>query len=217
MTDDSRQQIQLNGGTAAVSYDTRKWGKLEKDKDGIISLDQLNGAGYAAIIAERIGIPHGVAVDNLLEELGKKHPGLTVLSRETRTVSGREVCCLKYSFRVKDLDMIVYEYCYGGLSGTVQVRTCASAAAFDACEPDFTELLNGLQIRPSAHPTLARMIQSVGFAGKVTAMAAPVLGIGLVRFLLRTDWRTALLIAAGITVGFFLFVWVYDLVKYQLR
>jgi len=125
VTDDSLEQIQLNGGAAAVSYDPRKWGKLEKDKNGIISLDQLNGAGYAAIVAERVGIPSGVAVDNSLEDLRKKRPGLAVLSRETRTVSGHDVCCLKYSFRVKDLDMIVYAYCYGGLAGTVQVRTCA--------------------------------------------------------------------------------------------
>jgi hypothetical protein len=209
-------QIQLNGGSATVSYDSRKWGKLEKDKKGIISLDRLNGDGYAAIIAERVGVPTGVAIEDLLEELRTLHPDLAVLSRETRTVSGHEVCCLKYSTRVKDLDMIVYAYCFGGLAGTLQIRTCTTAATFNECEPDFTELLNGLEIRPSTYPRLVRMRQGFGFAAMVTMMAIPALSFGLFRFLLNTDWHTALLLAAGLTVGFFLFIWIYDLVKYKL-
>jgi len=119
-------QIELNGGAAIVSYDPQKWGKLEKDKNDIVSLDRLVGAGYAAIIAERVGIPSGQAVDDILEELKKKHSDLVVLSRELRTVHGQEVCCLKYGFRVNDLDMMVYAYCHGGLAGTLQVRTCCT-------------------------------------------------------------------------------------------
>jgi hypothetical protein len=218
MTQDSPSaQIPLNGGAAIVTYDNRKWGKLEKDREGIISLDQLNGPGYAAIVAERVGIPSGVAVDNLLEELRKKHPDLEVPLREMRTVNGHDVCCLRYSFRVNEVPMIVYAYCYGGLAGTLQVRTCTSAATFDECEADFTQLLNGLEIRPSTHPALSRMGQGVGFAGRVTVMALPALGLGLFRFLLRMDWRTALLFGAGLAVGVFAFAWVYDLVKYKLR
>jgi len=210
-------QIELNGGTAIVCYDPQKWGKLEKDKEGIISLDRVVGAGCAAIIAEGIGIPSKVAVDDILEELKKKHSDLQVLSREGRTVNGQEVCCLKYGFRANDLDMIVYAYCHGGLAGTLQVRTCCTVAAFDECEADFTELLNGLEIRPTAHPGLARMRQGMGFAAKVTVLAAPVLGIALFRFWIRTDWKIALLITAGIAAGLFVFAWGYDVVKYKLR
>jgi len=210
-------QIELNGGAAIVSYDPQKWGKLEKDEKGVVSLDRLVGAGYAAIIAERVGIPSEQAVDDILEELKKKHSDLQVLSRERRTVQGQEVCCLKYGFRVNDLDMIVYAYCHGGLAGTLQVRTCCTVAAFDECEADFTELLNGLEILPTAHPGLARMGQGLGFAARVAALSAPVLGIGLFRFWIRTDWRTALLMAGGLTVGVFVFAWGYDLVKYKLR
>jgi hypothetical protein len=124
---------------------------------------------------------------------------------------------LKYGFGVKELDMIVYAYCHGGLAGTLQVRTSCTVAAFDECEADFTELLNGLQVRPVAHPGLARMRQGLGFAAKVTALAAPVLGIGLFRFWIRTDWKIALLITAGIAAGLFVFAWGYDVVKYKLR
>ena len=210
-------QIQLNGGAAIVSYDPQKWGKLEKDKEGIISLDRVVGAGSAAIIAERIGIPSNVAVDDILEELKKKHPDLQVSLRETRTVNGQEVCCLKYGWRVNDLDMIVYAYCHGGLAGTLQVRTACTVAAFEECEADFTELLNGLEVRPVAHPGLVRMRQGMGFAAKVTGLAVPVLGIALFRFWIRTDWKSALLITAGIAAGLFVFAWGYDLVKYKLR
>ena len=210
-------QIELNGGAATVSYDTGKWGKLEKDRDGIVSLDRTVGAGCAAIIAERLGVPTGAAVDQLIVELREKHPDLTVVSRETRTVGGHEVCCLKYSFQVKDLPMMVYAYCHGGLAGTLQIRTCTTVATFDECEPDFTELLNSLEIRPSAHPLLARMTQGMGFATQVTMVAAPVLGIALFRLWLRTDWHTTLLLAPCLALGVFLFAWVYDLVKYKLR
>jgi len=210
-------QIQLNGGAAIVSYDPQKWGKLETDKEGIISLDRLVGAGCAAIIAEGIGIPSNVAVEDILEELKKEHSDLQVFSRELRTVNGQEVCCLKYGFRVQELDMIVYAYCHGGLAGTLQVRTCCTVAAFEECEADFTELLNGLEVRPTAHPGLARMRQGMGFAAKVTVLAAPVLGIAWFRFWLRTDWKMALLISAGMAAGLFVFAWGYGLVKYKLR
>jgi hypothetical protein len=210
-------QIQLNGGAAIVSYDPQKWGKLETDKEGIISLDRLVGAGCAAIIAEGIGIPSNVAVEDILEELKKEHSDLQVFSRELRTVNGEEVCCWKYGFRVQELDMIVYAYCHGGLAGTLQVRTCCTVAAFEECEADFTELLNGLEVRPTAHPGLARMRQGMGFAAKVTVLAAPVLGIAWFRFWLRTDWKMALLISAGMAAGLFVFAWGYGLVKYKLR
>ena len=205
-------QIELNRGTAIVSYHPRKWGKVEKDKEGIVSLDRVVGAGFAAIIAKGIGIPSNVAVDDILEELQKKHSDLKVMSREMCTVHGQEVCCLKYGFRVNDLDMIVYAYCHGGPAGTLQVRKYCTVAAFGECEVDFTELLNSLQVRPVAHRGLARMRQGMGFAAKVTMLAAPVLGIALFRF-----WKIALLITAEIAAGLFVFACGYDVVKYKLR
>jgi len=47
--------------------------------------------------------------------------------------------------------MIVYAYCHGGLAGTLQVRTACTVAAFEECEADFTELLNGLEAVSYTH------------------------------------------------------------------
>lgn len=212
-----RVQIELNRGAAAVSYDPEKWGKMENDGDGMISLDRTAGAGSAVIIAERLGVPSSVAVDTVIEELRQKHPDLKVVSREMRTVNGHEVCSVKYGFRLKDLDMIVYAYCYGGLAGTLQVRTCCAVAAFDECERDFTELLASLQIRPSAHPRLARLSQGMGFAAKATLVCGPVLGFAFLRFFFRTDLRTGLLFTGVLTAGLFVFAWIYDSVKFKLK
>jgi hypothetical protein len=103
--------------------------------------------------------------------------------RETPTVKGHEVCCLKYSRCMKDMELVVYAYCFGGLAGTLRVRTCTTTATFDECEADVTELLNSLEIRRTAHPTLARMGQGLGFAALTTLGAAPVLGRGSLSFL----------------------------------
>ena len=213
----SLKRIDVNGGAAAVSYDPQKWGSLKQGGDGIISLDHLAGAGCAAIIAESVGIPSGEAVDSVLEEVRQKHPGLTVLFREMRSVNGHEVCCLKYQVRMDDLDMIVYLYCHGGIAGTIQVRTCTTVATFDECESDFSELLNGLEIHSSPHPGLARARQRMMLAVRVTVLSMPVLGIAFVRFFIRTGWRTAALFTTALTIGVFAAAWIYGAVKYKLE
>jgi hypothetical protein len=208
-------QIELNGGAASVAYDPGKW-SIEKDSGGVVSLDRLAGPGSAAVISETIGISTAAAVDTLLEELTGKHPGMKLLSREMRTIGGHRICRLKYSFQVEALEMIVDASCYSGLAGTVQIRTCTSAASFEECEPDFTELLNGLRIRPIAHPDLLRATRGMRFAARVTFLCLPVIAIAFLRFLIRTHWRTALLIAAGLTVVIFAIAWTYQRVKYRL-
>ena len=180
-------KIELNRGAATVSYDTRKWGKLEKVNQDEFTLDRLVGPGVAIVISERIGIPSEMAANSVLEELKGKHPDLQVLSRETRTVSDHEVCCLKYSLAGEGAEYIVYTYIYGGLAGTLQLRTCTSAAEFAECEADFNEFLNSLELRPIAHPLLARVRQGFGFASTGTVSAAgSVVGVG-VWYL--TDWK----------------------------
>jgi hypothetical protein len=211
------RQISLNGGAVSVWYDTRKWGPPETGEDGIVSLDRLAGDGSVALIAERMGIPSEVAVNDILEDARKKHPELQILCRDTRIVNGRQVSCLKYSCMVNAIPMIVYTYCYGGIAGTVQARAAASAASFDECEPDFTQLFDSLEIRPPAFPRLARMGQTLGFAGHVAAGALPVLGFALIRFSTHTRWESALLWTALLSLGVFVAGWLYAVFKLRLK
>jgi hypothetical protein len=208
-------KIELNRGAAAVSYDSRKWGKLEKVNADEFTLDRLTGPGVAILISERIGIPSEMAAKEVLEELKAKHPDLQVLSRETRSVSGHEVCCVKYSLSRDGAEYIVYTYIYGGLAGTLQLRTCTSAANFAECEADFTEFLNGLEIRLVAHPLLARVRQGFGFASVgVVGAAWSIVGVGIWYL---TDWKFALPLSGGMAVALFLWIWIYDVVKFKLR
>ncbi len=209
-------RVQFNSGAATVSYDPEKWGAPETDNEGLITLDH-NGPGSAVLIAERLGVPADRASDGLIEEFQKKHPETKVLLREKRTVNGHEVVCLKLSFTVTEIPLILYLYCFGGLSGTMQVRTCVEAPHFEQCESDFGELLNSLEIRPTKHAGLVRMWQSMRFARLVLLLALPVIGITFLRFWLRAQLETALWVAAALAAGIFLFAWLFDLIKFRLK
>jgi len=217
MTDDSaKQRISFNDGTVTVSYDPRKWGSPETDKNGTVSLDRI-GDGFAAVVAERVGVPAALAAESVVEDTKKKHPDAEILCRETRIVNGQEVWCLKFSFVASGLTMILYTYCYAGLSGTVQVRTCATSAGFEECEPDFDEFLNSLEIRPPKHPFIARLRQEFGIAGRVVGLAVPALGAALFKLGGHMDWSSALLWTAALAAGVFLAAFVYILVKWKLQ
>jgi hypothetical protein len=211
------RELQLLGATASVWYDSRIWGEPETDSDGVVSLDRVVGAGYAVIITEQGGAPSDLVADTLFEELKKKYPELEVLLREKRIVNGQEVWCLKYSMVSKETPVILFVYLYSGLSGTVQVRTCAGAASFDECEADFTQLLNSLQIRRPKHPLFVQMRRTVGIAGRVFLLALPAVGGGLFRFAGHMSWKYALLWGGVLAVGVFLAAWGYAMVKLRLK
>ena len=211
------RQISLNRGAITVSCDTRKWSPPETDADGVVSLDRLAGTGTVALIAERIGIPSEVAVDDILDDARKKHPELEILSREERTVNGRQVSFLKYRCAANGLPMILLLCCYGGTAGTLQVRAAASAATFDECEADFTELMNSLEIRPPRFPGLARMGQHLAFAGRVALGALPVLGVAVFRFSNHAGWRSALLWTGILAACVFVVGWVYAARKLRVK
>jgi len=200
-----------------VSYDRRKWGNPGKKASGSISIERAGGVGTAAIIAEREGIPTTMLADGLLEELGKEHPGLKLLFRETRRINGRELCCLKCSCQVNGIDLVLYVYCFGGLAGSFQIRTCARASAFDECEPDFSELMNSLEIRPLAHPALARLRHDMRFAVRVTRASLLVIVFGSLGIYFRANLRAALLIAAGLTIGVFAIAAIFGRRKYEME
>lgn len=207
-------QIQLNGGAASVSFDTDKWSAPRTDGQGIITLDLLSGSGSASIRAERVVVDSGAVVDGLLEETRKKHGELTILLREKRTVRDCEVSCVKYSISQDGVPWIVSFYCCGGLAGTFRI-TAAAASAFAECESDFTELLNGLEIRPLRHAAMARIGQSMRYACRATRIAAPALASGAFTFFIRMNFRIAVLASAALAAGFFLAVSVYGLVKFK--
>jgi hypothetical protein len=206
----------LNGGAMTVWYDPEKWGAPETDQEGIITLDH-HGPGSAVLIAEQVGVPTDRAADDIIEEFRQKHPELQVALREKRTVAGQEVACLKLAFTVTEIPVILYMYCYGGLAGTVQVRTCAETRSFDECERHFTELLNGLEIRPVAHSGLVRVRQSMRFGSLVMSLATPLIGIVFVRLWIRTHLETAVWGSLALAAATFLFGCLYDLIKFRLK
>lgn len=199
--------IPVNGGTVNLFYDPQKWGAPEVDSKGIITLDYLPDDGYAAIIAETVGAPSDLVLDQVLEDVAKKHSDLKIPLREKRTVNGREISCAKCSLTWNEIPMILYLYCFGGLAGTVQIRTCSSAARFDQSEPDFNELLNSLRVEPLKHPLLTRMRQLLRFEGYVAVAASPALGVALFRFGDHMTWQYALLWTAVLAVAVFIAGW----------
>jgi uncharacterized membrane protein len=209
-------QVEFNDGAVSVRYDPQKWGAPETDKDGLITLDRV-GPGTAVLIGEKVGVPANRVCDTIIEEYIKLHPETKVLLRENRTVNGHEGVWLKLSCSAKDIPMIMSIYCFGGLAGTVQVRTVAPAASFDECEPDFNELLNSLEIKPIKHPTLMRMWQGVRFARLLFVLALPTMGFVLIKLAFRTHLLYAIGLTLAFAVAIFLFGWIYELVKYRLK
>ena len=138
-------------GQFAVWIDPNRWNELKREP-GKILFQHTNGQAWALIFAEALGVPTGVLKEAALENARSADPNMHVVFEERRIVNGREVLCMKMEGNLKGLPFRYYGYYYGGASGSIQVVTYTLQSAFDQNEPDFTELLSGLEIKDQPLP-----------------------------------------------------------------
>ena len=135
-------------GDFLIWYNPAKW-RLEKsrtpDEMGHFSL--IGTDGYAMIVSEGLPIPteslKRIALDNAKDAA----PDARIVSEETRVVNGKEITCLVMEGTIEKIPFTYYGYYYGGKQGTIQVLTFTGQALFAKYKDDFTEFLNGLEIK----------------------------------------------------------------------
>jgi hypothetical protein len=142
------KQLTFNDGKFVVSYDARKWQNGKTESPGRYSMEHIKGAGYALIITESIEVPMEALPDIAVGNAKDAAPDAQIVFKEKRVVHGVELYCLKIQGTIKEVPFIYYGYYYSGKGGTIQLLTYTTPPLLGDYEQDFTELLNGLEIRP---------------------------------------------------------------------
>jgi hypothetical protein len=144
----ARASYKPDRGDFVIWYDETKW-QLEKPRpnDDTGHLRLLRSDGHAMIISEGIPMPIAslkrIAVDNAKEAA----PDTRIVSEEMRTVNGKELLVMILDGTIEQIPFRYYGYYYSGKQGTIQFLTFTSQNLFDRYKQEFTELLNGLEIK----------------------------------------------------------------------
>jgi hypothetical protein len=131
----------------ALSINPKEWQQTETH-GGLMQFRQINGEGYATIIAEAGVVPNGLIGlrSVILSNLKKNVPDVTITVDEKRVVGGHEVLFLGMEGTVNGVQMRYVSYAYTGVISTVNLLAYTSAKAFEKSQPVLRELLNGLEI-----------------------------------------------------------------------
>ena len=135
-------------GDFVIWYDETKW-QLEKPRidDDKGHLRPVHTDGYAMIIAEGLPIPMASLKKVALENATAAAPDARIVSEETRIVNGKEVIVLVIDGTIHEIPFRYYGYYFSGKQGTIQFLTFTGQNLFDRYKAEFTELLNGLEIK----------------------------------------------------------------------
>jgi hypothetical protein len=135
-------------GDFVIWYDESKW-QMEKRSDdkGHTNLKLLRSDGYAMIISEGIPMPITNLKKIAIENAKFAAPDARIVSEETRMVNGKEVLAMVMDGTIEQVPFRYYGYYYSGKQGTIQFLTYTSQNLFDKYKKEFTDLLNGLEIK----------------------------------------------------------------------
>ncbi len=144
----SRASYKPERGDFVIWYDEAKW-RLQprREADARAHFSLVGTDGYAMIISEGLPIPleslKRIALDNAKEAA----PDAKLVSEERRIVNGKELLCLVFEGTIQQIPFTYYGYYYGGKQGAIQVLTFTGQSLFAKYKKDFTDFLNGLEIK----------------------------------------------------------------------
>ena len=135
-------------GDFVIWYDDTKW-QLENrpNDDDRLHFRLKHTDGYAMVLAEGLPMPLETLKMIALKNAKDAAPDAKLVSEEVRTVNGKEVVALVIEGTVSGIPFRYYGYYYSGKQGTIQFITFTGQNLFDKYKADFTNLLNGLEIK----------------------------------------------------------------------
>lgn len=135
-------------GDFLIWYNPAKW-RLQQSRtsDDMGYFTLIGTDGYAMLVSEGLPIPteslKRIALDNAKEAA----PDARIVSDEKRVVNGKEIVCLVIEGTIEKIPFTYYGYYYGGKQGAIQVLTYTGQTLFAKYKDEFTEFLNGLEIK----------------------------------------------------------------------
>jgi hypothetical protein len=144
----ARMSYKPSRGDFTIWYDPTKW-RLQQDRTGDDKghFSLIGTDGYAMVIAEGLAIPSESLKQIALQNAQDAASDARIVSEEKRIVNGTEVICLVIEGTIQQIPFTYYGYYYGGKQGTIQMLTFTGQNLFAKYKPDFTEFLNGLEIK----------------------------------------------------------------------
>lgn len=141
-------KVQTPRGDFVIWYDETKWQLENRTTDD----DRLNFRlrhtdGYAMVLAEGLPMPMATLKMVAVKNAQDAAPDAKLISDEIRIIGGKEVKALIIEGTVSGIPFRYYGYYYSGRQGTIQFITFTGQNLFERYKVDFTNLLNGLEIK----------------------------------------------------------------------
>lgn len=142
----AKNRVKTPAGDFAIWVDDAKWKPQQSDEPGVLEFAHVNGALWAKVITERIGIPTEGLKEIALVNARKVAPDARITLEEHRMVNGHELLALQITGVTKSVPFRFFGYYHGGTSGSVQVVGWTVESAFDENAGEIAAFLNGLEI-----------------------------------------------------------------------
>jgi len=144
----ARASYKTERGEFVIWYDETKWRLAQRRTDeDIVHFGLVHTDGYAMIVTDGLQIPTEGLQEIALSNAKGAAPDAKIASEEMRVINGKKVLCLVIEGTIQQIPFTYYGYYYGGKQGTIQLITFTGQSLFPKYKKEFTDFLNGLEIK----------------------------------------------------------------------
>jgi hypothetical protein len=132
-----------------IWYREKEWSRIDpKNLNPLaeVAFKSTEMDAYVMLIYEAMEATTQTLADIAIIQARKTASDLTVLSKEIRSVNGKDMVALEMTGKIQSIDIYYYNYYYSGPEGSIQLLCFTTAKASDGLKPKMEDLLNGLVI-----------------------------------------------------------------------
>lgn len=132
-----------------IWYQEKDWARMDpKNLNPLaeVAFKSTEMDAYGMLIYEGMEANSQTLADVAILQARKTASDLTVLSKEIRSVNGKDMVALEMTGKIQSIDIYYYNYYYSGPEGSIQLLCFTTAKASDGLKPKMEDFLNGLVI-----------------------------------------------------------------------
>lgn len=132
-----------------IWYQEKDWARMDpKNLNPLaeVAFKSTEMDAYGMLIYEGMEANSQTLADVAIMQARKTASEITVLSKEIRSVNGKDMVALEMTGKIQGIDIYYYNYYYSGPEGSIQLLCFTTAKASEELMPKMEDFLNGLVI-----------------------------------------------------------------------
>jgi hypothetical protein len=132
-----------------IWYREKDWARIDpKNLNPLaeVAFKSTEMDAYGMLIYEGMEANSQTLADVAIMQARKTASEIIVLSKEIRSVNGKDMVALEMTGKIQGIDIYYYNYYYSGPEGSIQLLCFTTAKASDGLKPKMEDFLNGLVI-----------------------------------------------------------------------